>query len=63
LKSRIYCRVSPRIEGQDTKDRLRDELDFDVNATSEIQGRARRLNLLDDKIDDVGNLLRGRSLS
>jgi CRP/FNR family transcriptional regulator, cyclic AMP receptor protein len=49
---------------QDTKDRLRGELDFDVNrrAASEIQGLARKLNLLDEKIDDVGNLLRGRSL-
>jgi CRP/FNR family cyclic AMP-dependent transcriptional regulator len=45
---------------QDTKDRLRGELDFDVNrrAESEIQGLARKLNLLDDKIDDLGNLLR-----
>jgi CRP/FNR family cyclic AMP-dependent transcriptional regulator len=45
---------------QDTKDRLRSELDFDVNrrAESEIQGLARRLNLLDEKVDDMGNLLR-----
>ncbi|HXU22305.1 MAG TPA: DUF1003 domain-containing protein [Verrucomicrobiae bacterium] len=45
---------------QDTKDRLRGELDFDVNrrAESEIQGLARKLNLLDEKIDDMGNLLR-----
>jgi len=45
---------------QDTKDRLRGELDFDVNrrAESEIQGLARKLNLLDDKVDDLGNLLR-----
>jgi len=47
---------------QDTKDRLRGELDFDVNrrAASDIQGLARKLNLLDQKIDDVGILLRGR---
>jgi CRP/FNR family transcriptional regulator, cyclic AMP receptor protein len=47
---------------QDTKDRLRGELDFEVNrrAESEIQGLARKLNLLDEKIDDVGNLLRGK---
>ena len=40
----------------------RGELDFDVNrrAASDIQGLARKLNLLDEKIDDVGNLLRGR---
>jgi uncharacterized membrane protein len=46
---------------QDTKDRLRSELDFDVNrrAESEIQGLARKLNVLDEKIDDVGSLLRG----
>ena len=45
---------------QDTKDRLRGELDFDVNrrAASDIQGLARRINLLDDKIDDIGELLR-----
>jgi CRP/FNR family cyclic AMP-dependent transcriptional regulator len=45
---------------QDTKDRLRGELDFDVNrrAESEIQGLARKLNMLGDKIDDVEDLLR-----
>jgi uncharacterized membrane protein len=45
---------------QDTKDRVRSELDFDVNrrAESEIQGLARKLNLLDEKMDDVGRLLR-----
>jgi CRP/FNR family transcriptional regulator, cyclic AMP receptor protein len=46
---------------QDTKDRLRGELDYDVNrrAASDIQGLARKLNQLDEKIDDVGNMLRG----
>jgi CRP/FNR family transcriptional regulator, cyclic AMP receptor protein len=45
---------------QDTKDRLRGELDYDVNRRSEteIQGLARKLNLLDDKMDDVLELLR-----
>jgi CRP/FNR family transcriptional regulator, cyclic AMP receptor protein len=45
---------------QDTKDRLRGELDFDVNrrAESEIQGLSRKLNMLGDKIDDVEDLLR-----
>jgi uncharacterized membrane protein len=45
---------------QDTKDRLRGELDFDVNrrAESEIQGLARKLNLLDEKVDDIANILR-----
>jgi uncharacterized membrane protein len=40
---------------QDTKDRLRGELDYDVNrrAESEIQGIARRLNMLDDRIADI----------
>jgi CRP/FNR family transcriptional regulator, cyclic AMP receptor protein len=45
---------------QDTKDRLRGELDFDVNrrAASDIQGLARKLNMLDEKIDDAIGLLR-----
>jgi CRP/FNR family transcriptional regulator, cyclic AMP receptor protein len=45
---------------QDTKDRLRGELDFDVNrrAESEIQALTRKLNLLDEKVDDVGDMLR-----
>jgi CRP/FNR family transcriptional regulator, cyclic AMP receptor protein len=45
---------------QDTKDRLRSELDFDVNrrSESEIQGLTRKLNQLDEKMDDVANLLR-----
>jgi uncharacterized membrane protein len=47
---------------QDTKDRLRGELDYDVNrrAESEIQGLARKLNLLVDKVDDVEDLLRSK---
>jgi CRP/FNR family transcriptional regulator, cyclic AMP receptor protein len=45
---------------QDTKDRLRGELDYDVNrrAEAEIQGMARKLNLLGEKISDVEDLLR-----
>jgi CRP/FNR family cyclic AMP-dependent transcriptional regulator len=45
---------------QDTKDRLRGELDYDVNrrAESEIQGLSRKLNLLVDKVDDVEEMLR-----
>jgi len=45
---------------QDKKDRLRSELDFDVNrrAEAEIQGLAQKLNLLGDKIGDVEDLLR-----
>jgi CRP/FNR family transcriptional regulator, cyclic AMP receptor protein len=48
---------------QNTKDRLRDEVDFQVNrqAASEIQGLARKLNMLDEKIDDMGELLRQKA--
>src|SRR5882724_11655585 len=45
---------------QDTKDRLRGELDYDVNrrAEKEIQSVTHKLNTLDDKMDDVADLLR-----
>jgi CRP/FNR family transcriptional regulator, cyclic AMP receptor protein len=45
---------------QDTKDRLRGELDYDVNrrAESEIQGLAGKLNMLADKLGDVEDLIR-----
>jgi len=45
---------------QDKKDRLRSELDYEVNrrAAVEIQGLARKMNLLGEKIDDVEDLLR-----
>ncbi|MBS1853014.1 MAG: DUF1003 domain-containing protein [Acidobacteria bacterium] len=45
---------------QDTKDRLRSELDYEVNrrAASDIQGLARKINLLGEKIGDVEDLLR-----
>jgi uncharacterized membrane protein len=48
---------------QDTKDRLRSELDFEVNrrAEAEIQGLSRKLNLLDEKMDDLQSLLRQAS--
>jgi uncharacterized membrane protein len=48
---------------QDTKDRLRAELDFDVNrrAESEIQGLARKLTMLDEKMDDMADLLRNKA--
>ena len=47
---------------QDQKDRVRSELDFEVNRRSEteIQGLARKLNLLTDKMDDVVDLVRGQ---
>jgi uncharacterized membrane protein len=47
---------------QDTRDRLRGELDYDVNrrAEAEIQALSRKLNLLGDKMGDVEDLLRER---
>jgi len=47
---------------QDTKDRLRGELDYDVNrrAESEIQGLARKLNSIDDRIADIHEHLHHR---
>jgi CRP/FNR family cyclic AMP-dependent transcriptional regulator len=48
---------------QDTKDRLRGELDYDVNrrAEVEIQGLSRKLNAIDDKIADIhGHLQQSR---
>lgn len=44
----------------DQKDRVRSELDFDVNrrAESEIQGLSRKLNLIADKVDDIADLFR-----
>lgn len=48
---------------QDKKDRVRSELDFNVNrrAELEIKNLAAKLNLLDDKIDDLGGLLRQKA--
>ncbi len=45
---------------QDTKDRLRSELDFDVNRRAEagIQALSQKLNLITDKMEDVEDLLR-----
>ena len=45
---------------QDTRDRVRGELDYQVNlrAESEIQNLAKKLNQLTDKIGDVDDLLR-----
>ena len=49
---------------QDTKDRLRGELDYDVNrrSESEIQGLARKLNALDDKLSDIHDHVHKASL-
>jgi len=45
---------------QDTKDRVRSELDFAVNrrAESEIQGLARKLNALGERVEDIDETLR-----
>jgi CRP/FNR family transcriptional regulator, cyclic AMP receptor protein len=47
---------------QDRKDRVRSELDYAVNrrAESEIQGLARKLHHLGEKMDDIEDLLRGK---
>jgi CRP/FNR family transcriptional regulator, cyclic AMP receptor protein len=46
---------------QDAKDRVRSELDFQVNrrAESEIQALSRRVHALGDKLDDMDDRLRG----
>ncbi|MGA9673179.1 MAG: DUF1003 domain-containing protein [Terracidiphilus sp.] len=48
---------------QDEKDRLRSELDFDVNrrAESEIQALSQRMSLMLDKIEDVAQMVRQAS--
>ena len=45
---------------QDMKDRLRGELDYDVNrrAAADIQGLARKLNVVTEKIDDLEEMIR-----
>ena len=45
---------------QDTKDRLRGELDYEVNRRSEaeIQGLSKKLRSLDDKVDGLVEMLR-----
>ena len=47
---------------QDMKDRVRSELDYDVNrrAATDIQGLARKMNLLAEKIDDVEEMIRAK---
>lgn len=48
---------------QDKKDRLRSELDYDVNrrAEAEIQLLAHKLRQMDEKMDDVTDLLRAQN--
>ncbi len=45
---------------QDAKDRVRSQLDFEVNrrAESEIQALSRKINFLQDKLDDLNDELR-----
>ena len=45
---------------QDAKDRVRSELDYEVNrrAAADIQGLARKLNLLGEQISDLEDLIR-----
>ena len=47
---------------QDKKDRVRGELDYDVNrrAESEIQGLSHKLNMVNERIGDLEDLLRER---
>jgi len=46
---------------QDTKDRLRGELDYEVNrrAAADIQGLARKVNAVAEHVGDLDDLLRG----
>jgi uncharacterized membrane protein len=45
---------------QDTKDRLRGELDYDVNrrAAADIQALAAKMNRISEKVDDLDDLIR-----
>ena len=47
---------------QDSRDRLRSELDYEVNrqAAGDIRGLAAKIHLLTDKVDDIDESLRGR---
>jgi uncharacterized membrane protein len=50
---------------QDTKDRLRGELDYEVNrrAESEIRELAQKINRLNESVGDIDELLRGTPLT
>jgi len=50
---------------QDAKDRVRSELDYDVNrrAAGDIQGLARKLNLLGEQISDLEDLIRDKPIA
>lgn len=48
---------------QDKKDRIRSEMDFDVNRHSrvELQGVAQKVNVIDDRLADIEELLRHKA--
>lgn len=50
---------------QDAKDRVRSELDYEVNrrAATDIQGLARKLNLLGEQISDLEDLIRDKPIA
>jgi CRP/FNR family transcriptional regulator, cyclic AMP receptor protein len=50
---------------QDAKDRVRSELDYEVNrrAAADIQGLAREVNLLCEHISDLEDLIRDRPIA
>jgi uncharacterized membrane protein len=50
---------------QDAKDRVRSELDYDVNrrAAADIQGLARKLNFLGEQISDLEDLIRDKPVT
>jgi len=50
---------------QDAKDRLRSELDYEVNrrAAADIQGLTRKLNLLGEQISDFKDLVRDKQIA
>jgi len=48
---------------QDKKDRIRSEMDFDVNrhARVELQGVAQKVNNVSDRLPDIEDLLRQKA--
>ena len=50
---------------QDAKDRVRSELDYEVNrhAAADIQGLARKLNLLGEHVSDLEDLIRDKPIA
>ena len=50
---------------QDAKDRVRSELDYEVNrrAAADIQGLARKLNLLGEQVSDLEDVIRDKPIA